>query len=206
MFSHKLSCFTLVSLLFVPTISSAADEIDAATSAALASIVSTAGPQNTPPPTLGPQSKPSPRVSPEAAEISTINQRIAVMSARLAELEIQAKIKAKETELAKGSSSESSFSQIDDNVIPSVSEISGIDNKIWAVLNVRGGTQTVRVGEVAAGWKVTNIKSDSVTVEKKGRKHLLSFGSSVIQIPDHNQPANAAPVPPMGGMPGFPGR
>ena len=188
-------------LLVVPDISRAADNVDAATSAAVAAIVSSTAPPPDQP------TKPSAKISQEAAEISAINQRIAVMAARLAELEMQAKIKAKESELAKGMSADSGMPRIEDNVIPSVSEISGIDNKIWAVVNVRGGTQTVRVGDVAAGWRVTNIKSDSVTVEKMGRKLILSFGSNLVQMPANNDAPGAIATPhPMGGIPGYPGR
>lgn len=201
MFNHKVVFFYLVALLVVPDISRAADNVDAATSAAVAAIVSSTAP----PPDQ--QAKPSAKISQEAAEISAINQRIAVMAARLAELEMQAKIKAKESELAKGMSADSGVPRIEDNVIPSVSEISGIDNKIWAVVNVRGGTQTVRVGDVAAGWRVTNIKSDSVTVEKMGRKLILSFGNNLVQMPANNDAPGAIATPhPMGGIPGYPGR
>lgn len=200
MFNHKSVFFYLASVLLVPSISYAADDVDAATSAAVAAMVSSATA-----PSSVPQIKPSAKVSQEAAEIAAINQRIAVMAARLAELEMQAKIKAKESEIAKGMSTDSGMSKIDDNVIPSVSEISGIDNKILAVLNVRGGTQTVRVGDVAAGWRVTKIRSDSVTVEKLGKKLILSFGNSVVQMQAQNE-MPGAPMPPMGGAQAFPGR
>ena len=200
MFNHKSVFFYLASVLLVPSISYAADDVDAATSAAVAAMVSSATA-----PSSVPQIKPSAKVSQEAAEIAAINQRIAVMAARLAELEMQAKIKAKESEIAKGMSTDSGMSKIDDNVIPSVSEISGIDNKIWAVLNVRGGTQTVRVGDVAAGWRVTKIRSDSVTVEKLGKKLILSFGNSVVQMQAQNE-MPGAPMPPIGGAQAFPGR
>ena len=200
MFNHKSVFFYLASVLLVPSISYAADDVDAATSAAVAAMGSSATA-----PSSVPQIKPSAKVSQEAAEIAAINQRIAVMAARLAELEMQAKIKAKESEIAKGMSTDSGMSKIDDNVIPSVSEISGIDNKIWAVLNVRGGTQTVRVGDVAAGWRVTKIRSDSVTVEKLGKKLILSFGNSVVQMQAQNE-MPGAPMPPMGGAQAFPGR
>ena len=199
MFSHKVVLSYLVALLLVPGISRAADDTDAATAAAVAAVVSGAAVSSSP------QMKQSAKVSQEAAEIAAINQRVAVMAARLAELEMQAKIKAKESEIAKGTSTDSDMPRIVDNVIPSVSEISGIDNKIWAVLNVRGGTQTVRVGDVAAGWRVTKIMADSVAVEKMGKKLLLSFGNSVVQMETKNE-ISGVPVPQMGGAPAFPRR
>ncbi|POR10873.1 hypothetical protein [Diaphorobacter sp. LR2014-1] len=205
MFNRNAYFVSLIAMLVMPIASHAADDVDAATAAAMAAIV--AGTANQAGPTVlqPPSIKPSVKVSPEAAEIATINQRIAVKAARLAELEMEAKIKAKETELAKGFGGDAGITQLDENVIPSVSEISGIDNKIWAVLNVNGGTQTVRVGDVAAGWKVTSIQSDAVTVVKKGKKAHLSFGNSVVQTQTQSQlPAGLNPQ--MGGMPGFPAR
>lgn len=197
MFNHKVVWFYLAAFL-VPAASQAAEDTAAAVSAEVAAIVSSAAA------TASQPAKPSSKVSQEAAEIAAINQRIAVMAARLAELEMQAKIEAKKSEIAKGMITDTGAPRIDENVIPSVSEISGIDNKIWAVLNVRGGTQTVRVGDVAAGWRVINIKEDSVTVQKMGKKLLLSFGNSVVQMQAQNE-LPGAPVVPM-AVPAYPGR
>ncbi len=129
--------------------------------------------------------------SPEAAEIAAINERVAVMAARLAELEMQAKIAettSKINQTTAGDTALDNLNQIHDNFIPSVLEISGIDGKIWAILNVTGGTQVVHVGDVASGWKVTSIRSDSVTVNKKGKVVNLSFGKSAVQTTQQNFP------------------
>lgn len=174
---------------------------DAATAAAVAALVGGQQQQQLQP---APAAMPRPvsKPSAEAAEIAAINERVAVMAARLAELDLQAKIATKQAEITKAAQTPipSGMPQVDETIIPSVSEISGIDNRIWAVLNVQGGTQTVRVGDVAAGWKVTAIKPDSVTVDKKGRTLHLSFGSSTIQT--------AQPQPTNGGIPNvpYPGR
>lgn len=135
----------------------------------------------------------------EAAEIAAINERLAVMTARLAELEMQAKIAAKKSEISKVNSS----SSVDDSFIPSVHEISGIDGRIWAVLNVQSGnTQTVRVGDKVGAWRVTDIRADSVTVRKGGETLRLSFGLNTIQSQAALQP-NGTPV---GGLPPYPVR
>lgn len=138
----------------------------------------------------------APIVSREAAEIASINERIAVMSARFAELEMQAKISAKRAEIDKSMDSGKSSSFVDETFIPSVREISGIDGKIWAILNVQGGNiQTARVGDKVGGWRVTEIQSDSVTVRKGKENVRLSFGLDTPQ----------APTAQMSGMPGMPG-
>lgn len=118
----------------------------------------------------------------QATEIADINERIAVMSARLAELEIKAKIAAKESEINQSHAGFETINQLNESVVPSVAEISGIDGKIWAVLNVPGGTQTVRVGDTAFGWSVAAIKPDSVAVRKNGRTVHLSFGKAAVQV------------------------
>lgn len=118
----------------------------------------------------------------QATEIADINERIAVMSARLAELEIKAKIAAKESEINQSQAGFETINQLNESVVPSVAEISGIDGKIWAVLNVPGGTQTVRVGDTAFGWSVAAIKPDSVAVRKNGRTVHLSFGKAAVQV------------------------
>lgn len=117
----------------------------------------------------------------EASRIAAINERIAVMSAELAELEMQAKITTKRTEIDKASEATRTIAG-DDSFIPSVKEISGIDGRVWAVLNVVGGnTQTVRVGDRVGGWRVTQILPDSVKVKRGNDTVYLSFGFSTPQ-------------------------
>lgn len=147
---------------------------------------------------------PAHKPSREAAEIAAINERIAVMAAQLAELEMRAKIAAKQSEIkaAKSLGKEHS-STLDDSFIPSVSEISGIDGRIWAVLNMRGGnTQTVRVGDQVGGWRVAEILPDSVTVQKGSERARLAFGPGAPQP----QPPGSFPGPvgAPAGMPPFP--
>lgn len=137
--------------------------------------------------------------NPEAEKIAKINERIAVMSAQLAELEMRAKLTAKQVEIEK--SRESSQGLIDTNFIPTVREIGGVDGHIWAVLNVAGGnTQTVRIGDVINSWRVTQISRDAVTVQRGNDEMRLSFGLS--PVPAHDQIQGAVNV----AMPPFPMR
>jgi type IV pilus biogenesis protein PilP len=125
----------------------------------------------------------APRSSAAAHEIAEINERLAVLSARLAELEMQTNIAKKQDELNKAKMSPSS---VDETFIPSVLEIDGIDGRLRAVLSVQGGkTQSVRTGDKVGAWTVKSIKMDSVTVQK-GREVLqLGFGATSIN-PEQN--------------------
>lgn len=164
-----------------------------------------ASPVRAPVVTTVPAVPPAHKPSREAAEIAVINERIAVMAAQLAEMEMLAKIATKESEIkaARQSGKEQSFAQ-DDSFVPSVSEISGIDGRIWAVLNVRGGnTQTVRVGDRVGGWRVVEIRADSVTVQKGSERTRLAFG---LNTPQPQDALSAAPGGTPAGLPPFPTR
>lgn len=120
----------------------------------------------------------SPNSSTAAQEIAEINERLAVLSARLAELEMRTNIAKKQDELNKAISSPSS---IDEAFVPSVLEIDGIDGRLRAVLSVQGGkTQSVRTGDKVGAWTVKSIRMDSVTVQKGKEVLQLGFGSSSI--------------------------
>lgn len=191
MFSPKFTRKAWLCAVFAVSVSAQAQVPGQAPAAA-------AGPSVAPPSAPPAQHKPSR----EAAEIAVINERIAVMAAQLAEMEMLAKIAAKQSEIkaAKQFGKESSFTQ-DDSFMPSVNEISGIDGRIWAVLNVRAGnTQTVRVGDRVGGWRVVEILADSVTVQRGAEKARLAFGTNVPQqqptAPGGSLGATPAGLPP----------
>lgn len=119
-----------------------------------------------------------PQVHSVAAEqIANINERLAVLSAQLAELEMQAKIAEKQAELnkAKNPVASNTFS---DNYVPSVDYIDAVDGKYKASLYLQGGnTQSVRVGDKVGAWTVKQIKMDSVTVQKGKEIVHLGFGA-----------------------------
>jgi type IV pilus biogenesis protein PilP len=143
----------------------------------------------------------------EAARIAEINERIAVMSAQLAELEMQSKIYAKRTEIEKSQEAGRGIA-VDENFIPSVKEINGIDGRIWAVLNVAGGnTQIVHVGDRVGSWRVSQILADSVTVKRGNDTIRLSFGFVTQNAPGTPTPGMGMPgVPVNNVLPPFPAR
>jgi len=132
----------------------------------------------------------TPRQSAAADEIRAINERMAVMSARLQELELQAKIAAKSNEIRRFRGSDVLH---DDGHTPSVIDINGVDGKLWATLHMQGGNEkTVRVGDRVGTWVVRAITIDTVTVQRGRETVRLAFGT---HSPQRNQP----------GLPGLPG-
>jgi len=121
--------------------------------------------------------KPSLINNASAQEIAASNERQAVMSAQLAELEMRLKIVEKNAEIRKATNP-STGAYGSENFVPSVAYIDGVDGKLKASLYVEGGnTQSVRVGDTVANWKVKDIKMDSVTVQKGKELIRLGFGS-----------------------------
>lgn len=127
-----------------------------------------------------------------AHEIADINENIAVLSARLAQLEVQSKIAQKEAELLKANNPSAGMPGVDD-FVPTVAYIDGVDGKLKASLYVQGGNlQSARVGDTVASWKVKDIKMDSVTVQKGSEVLRLGFGSysSARENTANAQPSN----------------
>lgn len=121
------------------------------------------------------QTQVSPRQSVSASEIAAINERMAVMSARLQELELQAKIASKTEEIRRFKGAPDAY---DDGYTPSVLDINGVDGKLWATLYMQGGNvQTVRVGDRVGAWVVRAITIDSVTVQRGKDSVRLAFGT-----------------------------
>lgn len=151
---------------------------------------------STPPPTTA--APLALRTSESANLIAEINERMSVMQARLAELELQAKIAAKNDEIRRfGKQPEG----MDEGFTPAVMEISGVDGKLMANLMVQGGNiQTVRVGDKVGGWDIKAISIDSLTMARGKETKRLSFGSYV-QSP---QPAASQGSQVPGMVPGIP--
>lgn len=127
---------------------------------------------------MAPLTKPqfSAKTSAAANEIADINERLAVLTAKLAELELQSKIASKREEINKVNNPLSTTGA--DSFVPTVMDIDGVDGKLRASLYVQGGnTQSVRVGDKVGSWKVKEIKMDSVTVQKGKEVVRLGFGS-----------------------------
>lgn len=154
-----------------------------------------------------------------AKEISDINARVAVLSARLSEIEMKAKIASKLSEIDKIENGEGTSGNMTGvlpnqppslpvapmtgnpaldltgyvSTIPGIKEIDGIDGKLRATLYLdNGGTQIVRVGDHVGDWVVKNITIDSVTVQKGKQLKKLPFGSSTsVQSPSPSPSSGA---------------
>lgn len=124
----------------------------------------------------------STKTSEAARKIAEINERMAVKQAELSELELQAKIVMKEDEIRKTKNSGTTHYSLEDDFVPSVIEIDGVDGRLKAKLYMRAGnTQLVRVGDMAGKWKVKEIKQDYVTVQKGKEILKLDFGAGATQ-------------------------
>lgn len=114
-------------------------------------------------------------------EIKQINEKIAKQSAQLEDLDQQAKILAKQQEIARmlaapKAGSTQGLPQTDE--VPVVRGIEGVDGKLRATLVMRGGvTQTVKVGEKFGGWTTKEITVNSVTLVHGKETVRLAFGT-----------------------------
>lgn len=110
-----------------------------------------------------------------AEQIADINERMAVLSAELAELEVKAKIALKRAELNNAINPNASA---DSESLPSVDYINGVDGNMKASLFIQGGhTQFVGVGDKVGAWRVKQIKTDSVVLQKGKEVVNLGFGT-----------------------------
>lgn len=131
-----------------------------------------------------------------ADEIASINERIAILQAKLGELELKAKIAAKEDEINKARSSPTQES----GSVLSVMHIDGIDSNLSAKLLMSNGTtQVVRMGDKVGTWKVKDIKMDSVTLARGKEISRFGLGSYAPQSSGLNGPGSpmTANKPPM---------
>lgn len=132
------------------------------------------------------------RTSVSASEIATINERMSVMQAQLAELELQLKIATKRDEIRRLNAGPI---VADDGFTPSVVEIGGADGKLIANLQMQGGNlQAVRVGDRIGGWQIKEITIDSLTMVKGRESKRLAFGTAVAQPQVPTMPIPGAPM------------
>jgi type IV pilus biogenesis protein PilP len=128
-----------------------------------------------------------------AQEIARINERIAILSAQLAEVELQSKIATKQAEIAKlaapsggdmatgatGAAGDMSSLNPDDlaeEARPLVREISGVDGELYATLLIGDGmVRSVKVGDKVDGWSIDKITINEVWAKSHGEKMKLSF-------------------------------
>lgn len=110
-----------------------------------------------------------------AEQIKSINEDVAVLSARLAEIEVRAKIAGKQQEIDRigGQSAESAPKDL-----PVVRSIEGADGKLRATLATGGGsTQNVIKGDKVGEWTVNKIDANSVVLARGKQLVRLGFGS-----------------------------
>lgn len=123
-----------------------------------------------------------------AEEIARINEEVAVLSAKLAETEMQTKIAAKRLELEKLNAP----SPISDEVLPVVRSIEGADGRLIATLiTPTGALQSVVKGDRVGKWKVSAIKFNAVSLSRGKKNIQLAFGNVAPVLP----PAAPATLP-----------
>ncbi|QHE89338.1 type IV pilus biogenesis protein PilP [Hydrogenophaga sp. BPS33] len=121
---------------------------------------------------------------------------MSVKEAELSELELDAKLEAKRSEIAH--LKRGPASQADDGSTPAVLEIGGVDGKFVASLVMPGGNvQSVRVGDTVGGWGVRQITVDAITLGRGKESKRLTFGAAAT-------PAAGAAVPPGATSPNAP--
>lgn len=137
-----------------------------------------------------------------AEQVKQINEEIAVLSARLQKLDVEAKIAAKEAEKSRSLGSLSLPVTQDagksSSELPVVKAIEGIDGKLSAKLVTRGGLeQTVREGEKIGVWTIKAITVNAVVITHGNETKRLAFGNE--------PPAETLGASPSGaGLPGLP--
>lgn len=124
--------------------------------------------------------------APSVAErVRQINEEIAVLNAQLQKLEVESKIQQQESVLQQRTPI-GLLNQQDE--MPSVRAIEGINGNLTATLAMRGGmTQTIKEGEKFGTWTAKKITGSSVT---------LSRGKEVVRVPFGNEPQQTVTVQP----------
>lgn len=143
----------------------------------------------------------SPASKTSAGEIQKINESMTVLSARLAQVELEAKIAAKEKEIGGLNSAPSlkagPLSGLDG--MPSVVSVAGLKGKLEARLAFpSGGFLRVKAGDVIGNRKILSIAINEVVLADVNGKNpqRLAFGSSA-----QTREASAAMPLPAGPLP-----
>lgn len=147
----------------------------------------------------------SPMSAATAAEIQKINENMTVLQAQLSQLELKAKIAAKQRELTGPTGTDggliSSFGSKNGN--PSVMSVAGLKGDLAAVLVFPGGvTQRVKAGDVIDDRRVTKVSINEVVLtDLKGRNiQRLAFGTSATTREATPSMQNSGSMQPPGGM------
>lgn len=157
----------------------------------------------------------SPMSAATAAEIQKINEQMTVLQARLNELDLRAKIAAKQKEIngtAPDAAAQSSFDR--KNGIPSVVSVAGLKGNLEALLVFPGGvTQRVKAGDVIDDRRVAKVAINEVVLTDLKGHHVQRLAFGATPMTRENTPLQAAagapgsmlppplPSPMMQGMP-----
>lgn len=131
-----------------------------------------------------------------AQQIEALTTEMAVLTAQLKKLEIEASIAQKQNDLttlrAGPTTANAVASPPTVTTPPTIQSIEGVDDKLYATVVFRDGTtQVVRKNEVIKdGWKVTGLAATAVTLARGGEKVTIGFGFPQQQ----QQPAFTAPL------------
>lgn len=149
--------------------------------------------------------------SANAEEIRRINEEMTVMTARLAQLDLQAKIAARKKEISgMAAVSESSRSPLSASAsIPSVVSVSGLKGQLEAVLVFpQGLSQRVKKGDVIGDRKVALVAINEVVLTDMSGKNRqrLAFGTSATPITHESGSPGVGSSGYSMGLPGAPPR
>lgn len=111
------------------------------------------------------------------SELIQINERIVLLSAKLKELQLEAKI-ASSQDAAGQSASNADLGTGFASTLPVVRGINGVGTKLRAKLAWGNGiVSSVAVGDrLPGGWRVTQIKPNTVELAQAGKRVRLGFG------------------------------
>lgn len=148
----------------------------------------------------------SPMSAATAAEIQKISENMTVLSAQLSELDLKAKIAAKQREL-QGFDRATPFSPLGSSSgLPSVISVAGLKGHLEALLVFPGGVvQRVKAGDVIGDRKVTTVAVNEVILtDLKGKNsQRLAFGTTAVTRDGGTATPSGMPTPtsfPVGPM------
>lgn len=144
-------------------------------------------------------------------EIQAVSERIAVLEARLKELELENKTKkliAENAQLGAAAQRSANVDADSDYGVPTVDRVEGLKGALEAVLVYRGNVrQRVKEGDQIFGSIVRRIAINEVLLVdvKSGKSNRLQFGAGPVTRDGAGQPGMpAGPLP--GGAPSMPVR
>lgn len=134
-----------------------------------------------------------------AAEISRLNEQIAILKAQVQRAELLGKIAKQDSEIAMARKASDTNSVIVDAPPPVVRSIEGTNNRLNAVLAFSSGETAVATqgATLSGGWKVVSIKESSVVLKRprNGELVTLNFGYAPAS-PTHSPGSGGGQMPP----------